>query len=138
MYFQDPSLLQFQQRLEQAQGRNNLRNLFGVENIPQESQLREILDNIPGAEFAGIFKDFFERLRRHNHLKAYEVLPNVLLCAIEGTQYHSSKSVQCDGCLTKEHKTGELTYRHSVLQGAIMHPDKKQVLPVMPEPRNRS
>lgn len=44
-----------------------------------------------------------------------------------------AKITQCDGCLTKEHKTGELTYSHSVLQGAIMHPDKKQVLPVMPE-----
>ena len=27
----------------------------------------------------------------------------------------------------------EITYSHSVLQGAIMHPDKKQVLSVMPE-----
>ncbi len=119
--------------MEQAQGRNNLRNLFGVENIPQESQLRDIIDTIPGTEFASVFKDYFERLRRHNHLKAVEVLPNVLMCAIDGTQYHSSKSIHCSCCLTKEHKTGEITYSHSVLQGAIMHPDKKQVLPVMPE-----
>lgn len=98
MYFQDPSLLQFQQRMEQAQGRNNLRNLFGVENIPQDTQLRDTLDTIPGAEFAGIFKDYFERLRRHKHLEAYEVLPNVLMCAIDGTQYHSSKNVCLHGC----------------------------------------
>ncbi len=55
------------------------------------------------------------------------------MCTIDGTQYHSSTSVHCDGCLTKEHKSGELTYSHGVLQGAIMHPDKKQVIPVMPE-----
>jgi len=83
--------------MEPAQGRNNLRNLFGVENIPQESPLRDTLDPIPGTEFAGTFKDFFERLRRHKHLEAYEVLPNVLMCAIEGTQYHSSKNVCLHG-----------------------------------------
>jgi len=55
------------------------------------------------------------------------------MCTLDGTQYHSSKSVHCYGCLSKEHQTGAVTYSHSVLQGAIMHPDKKQVLPVMPE-----
>lgn len=52
---------------------------------------------------------------------------------IDGTQYHNSKTVSCEHCLTKEHKSGETTCSHSVLQGAIMHPDKKQVIPVMPE-----
>ena len=133
MYFQDPSLLQFQQRMEESRGKNNCRNLFGINNIPQDSQLRDILDKIPGSEFAPIFKDLFGRLRRHKHLEDYTILPNVLMCTIDGTQYHSSNSIHCDGCLTKEHKAGELTYSHAVLQGAIMHPDKKQVLPVMPE-----
>lgn len=134
MYFQDPSLVQFQQRLEEEQGRNNLRNLFGVEKIPQDSQIREILDGISSKDLSPIFKDFFERLRRHKHLEEYAIFSNVLMCTIDGTQYHSSKKVHCQHCLTKTHKTtGEITYSHSVLQGAIMHPDKKQVLPVMPE-----
>ncbi len=73
MYFQDPSLLQFQQRMEESQGKNNCRNLFGVSNIPQDSQLRDILDKIPGSEFAPIFKDIFSRLRRHKHLEDYMI-----------------------------------------------------------------
>ena len=87
----------------------------------------------PSETFAPIFKEFFNRLRRHKHLEDYAILPNTLLCAIDGTQYHSSKEVHCEHCLTKAHKTGETNYSHAVLQGAIMHPDKKQVLPVMPE-----
>lgn len=133
MFFQDPSLLHFQKRLEQKYQRNNLKNIFGVENIPSDNQLREVLDKISSEALAPIFKDFYERLRRHKHLEDYAILPNVLMCAIDGTQYHSSKTVNCSGCLTKEHKSGEITYSHGVLQGAIMHPDKKQVLPVMPE-----
>lgn len=133
MYFQEPSLLQFQQQMENAQQKNNLRTLFGIENIPQESQLREVLDHIPGEVFAPIFKELFGRLRRHKHLEDYTLFPNVLMCTIDGTQYHSSRQVHCAQCLHKEHTRGEKTYSHAVLQGAIMHPDKKQVLPVMPE-----
>jgi hypothetical protein len=133
MYFQDPSLAQFQKRMQEAKGRSNLQTLFGVTDIPQDSQLRDILDSIPSDAFAPIFKDYFSRLRRHKHLIDYEVLPGKLMCVIDGTQYHSSTRVKCNYCLTKQHRTGEITYSHSVLQGAIMHPDKKQVLPVMPE-----
>ncbi len=133
MYFQDPSLAQFQKRMHEAKGISNLQTLFAVQNIPQESQLRDILDSIPSDTFAPIFKDYFSRLRRHKHLEDYEALPGLLLCVIDGTQYHSSTKVTCDCCLTKEHKNGSISYSHSVLQGAVMHPDKKQVIPVMPE-----
>lgn len=75
MYFQDPSLLQFQKRMEEKQGRNNLRNLFGVEHIPKDSQLRDVLDTIPSTALAPVFKDLFERLRRHKHLEEYAILP---------------------------------------------------------------
>ncbi len=133
MYFQDPSLAQFQERMEEIHHRNNLRTLFGVESIPKASQLRDILDTIAGDSFAPIFKDLFERLRRHKHLEDYAVFPHTLLCAIDGTQYHSSQDIHCEQCLHKTHRNGDITYSHAVLQGAIMHPDKKQVLPVMPE-----
>jgi hypothetical protein len=61
------------------------------------------------------------------------VLPNVLMCAIDGTQYHSSKTIHCESCLTKGHTNGETTYSHGILQGANMHPDRKQGYLVMPE-----
>jgi len=133
MYFQDPALAQFQLRMEEVEHKNNLRTIFGVEHIPKSSQLRDIIDTIPSEELAPVFKDLFERLRRHKHLEDYAVFPNTLLCVIDGTHYHSSKEIHCEQCLHKEHKSGEITYSHAVLQGAIMHPDKKQVLPVMPE-----
>jgi hypothetical protein len=133
MYFQDPSLNEFQRRMQEEQHKNNLKTLFGVENIPQNTQLRDILDEIPSEVMAPIFKDFFNRLRRHKHLEEYAILPNTLLCAIDGTQYHSSKNTHCPCCLTKDHKKAGISYSHAVLQGAIMHPDKKQVIPVMPE-----
>lgn len=132
MYFQDPSLLHFQQRLEKKYQRSNLQTLFRVKQTPKDSQLRDILDAIPGESLSPIFKEFYERLRRNKHLEEYNILPGMLMCVMDGTQYHSSKSVYCEHCLRKT-RQGETTYSHAVLQGAIMHPDKKQVLPVMPE-----
>lgn len=37
MYFQDPSLLQFQERLKDNESRSNLQSFFGVEKIPKET-----------------------------------------------------------------------------------------------------
>lgn len=133
MYFQDPSWAQFQKRMEQAQNRNNLSTLFDVQAIPGDTQLRDCLDAVPSEQLAPLFTDFYERLRRHKHLESFAIFPGLLLCAIDGTQYHSSKQVHCPSCLRKHHRNGEITYSHAVLQGAIMHPDKKQVVPVMPE-----
>ncbi|WP_198263229.1 hypothetical protein [sulfur-oxidizing endosymbiont of Gigantopelta aegis] len=45
MYFQDPSLSEFQKQMEEEQNQNNLRTLFNVKKIPKNSQLRDILDS---------------------------------------------------------------------------------------------
>ncbi|NQY38425.1 MAG: hypothetical protein HRT37_26530 [Alteromonadaceae bacterium] len=55
--------------------------------------MRDVLDDVPSEALSGIFKNFFERLRRHKHLEEYTILPNVLMCTIDGTQYHTSKKV---------------------------------------------
>jgi hypothetical protein len=42
-YFQHPSMLNFQKAMEEKEKRNNLKSLFGVENIPETDQVRKIL-----------------------------------------------------------------------------------------------
>jgi len=37
MYFQEPSLLQFQKELRKAKNQDNLQTLFGVTNIPKST-----------------------------------------------------------------------------------------------------
>ena len=44
MYFQEPSLLQFQNEMEGTLQQNNLRTLFGVQEIPKTNALKEIID----------------------------------------------------------------------------------------------
>jgi hypothetical protein len=133
MYFQDPSFLAYQKRLDNKYQSSNIKTLFDVKAMPKDTQLRNILDNIPTSAFSGLFTDLFERLRRHNHLKDFEVFPGVYLCSVDGSQHHGSKDINCEHCLTKKHKNGTVSYSHIVLQGAIMHPSQRQVIPMMPE-----
>jgi hypothetical protein len=136
MYFQDPSFLAFQKRLENKLKSSNLKTLFDVKEIPRDTQMRTVLDNIPSDSFSDVFSNMFEQLRRHHHLKQFEVMPGIHLCSVDGSQYHSSKQISCGHCLTKTHKRGGTdytSYGHSVLQGAIMHPSQRQVIPMIPE-----
>jgi hypothetical protein len=46
MYVQDPSLDQFQKRMEDAKQTSNMKSLFHVDAIPGDTQLREVLDEV--------------------------------------------------------------------------------------------
>jgi len=134
MHFQDPSLLQFQKRLQEKQNRNNLCTLFDVKTIPKESQMREIIDSVDSESFRLIFKDFYLKLQRGKHLEQYQIFPGIYYFPIDGSEFYSSQEIYCHQCLSKEHKKGSKTYSHQVLQGGIMHPDCSEIIPFMPEP----
>lgn len=133
MYFQSPSLLQFQKELEDIEKNNNMRTLFGVSSIPENTQLRSIIDRIDSEHLRPVFKELFSRLQRGKHLEQYQFLEGKYICNIDGTQFFSSKKVDCPQCLTATHTNGTTTCSHKVLQGIIIHPDLKPVIPLMPE-----
>lgn len=104
MYFQDPSLLQFQERMQVRQNKNNLSTLFGVKDIPKDCQLRQIVDEVSSESFSYFFEEYTRLLQRGNHLKQYQLLPGLHLVPLDATGYFSSNSICCPGCLTKKHK----------------------------------
>ncbi len=54
--------------------------------------------------------------------------------ALDGTGYFSSKTMHCASCLHKIHRNGSRTYSHQRLGAALIHPDVRAVIPLMPEP----
>ena len=56
------------------------------------------------------------------------------LLALDGTEYFSSKTIHCASCLQRVHRNGSVTYAHQMLGAAIIHPDQRAVIPLMPEP----
>lgn len=69
VFYQDRSLLQFQQRLEEAVHKDNLQTLFQVGSIPKESQMGEVIDEVESRELEPLFGDFFRPFQRGKHLE---------------------------------------------------------------------
>ncbi len=64
MFFQDPSMLEFQTRLQEKHHLNNLKTLFHVDSVPKDTQFREIIDDVPSHYLENVFTDFFRPLQR--------------------------------------------------------------------------
>jgi len=137
MFFQDPSLTQFQQRMKIKLNISNLQTVFGVENIPGDSQFRDVLDNSPIEETEAIFADFLHLLQKGKQLEGYRFIEDSYLIPIDGSEYFSSEKICCPQCLTTASK-GTVRFHHQILQAVIVHPDNKQVLPFAPEPIRNS
>ena len=130
MFFQDPSILAFQKRMQDKKELSNFNTLFGVERIPESTQLRDVLDVASSEHLQPMFKEVFTRLQRGKHLEKFQSIRGKYLISIDGTQYFSSKEISCEHCLTKKHKSGETTFHHNALQAALVHPTIKQAIPI--------
>jgi hypothetical protein len=133
MYFQSESILNFQREQEQRERKCNLSTMFGVDKVPSDTQMREILDEVPSETARPAFRKFFSDLQRGKHLEKFQIFPGKYLCSLDGTQYFGSENINCPHCLIREHKSGKTSYSHLILQATIVHPDQKQVIPLMPE-----
>jgi hypothetical protein len=135
--FQDPSLLQFQKRTNAPTLGANLRNMWDIESVPSDSQMRTVMDEIDSGEFDGLFTTFFRLLQRGKYLAQYRVLGTYYLCVMDGGEYFSSDHVGCPSCLRRKvkKKGGDtLQFSHQIVQGALVHPKAPQVIPLCPEP----
>lgn len=126
----DPSLLAFDERRSDA----NMKALFGIEQIPSDTQLRDILDPVDPEYLRPAYGDVFRRLQRGKALERFVFYNGAYLLSLDGTGYFSSQKIHCASCQVKEHRNGTVTYEHQMLGAVIMHPDIKEVIPLAPEP----
>jgi hypothetical protein len=125
----DPSLLAFDGRRNDA----NLKAIFGIGQIPCDTAMREILDPIDPEQLRPAFDAVLRELQRGRVLERFQFLGGYLL-SLDGTGYFSSEKVHCPSCQVKNHKNGTVTYQHQMLGAVLLHPDRKEVIPLMPEP----
>ena len=130
----DPSLLAFDARRNDQ----NMKNLFGIQQVPCDTQMREILDPLEPDSFRPFFNDVFRELQRGKALERFVFHKGCYLLSVDGTEYFSSQKLHCESCMAKVNKeTGEVTYYHQMLGAVIVHPDRPEVIPLAPEPINK-
>jgi len=128
----DPSLLAFDERRDDPN--DNFRTVYGIDRVPCDSQMRAILDPIDPVVLRPLFQDVFRRLQRGKALEPFVYLDGHYLLSLDGTSYFSSSRIHCASCLEKHHRGGGVTYSHQVLGATLVHPDLKEVIPLVPEP----
>ena len=133
--FKLPSLLQFEKKkASEPIIRRNLRTLYGVTQAPSDTTLRERLDSISPKQLRHGFKQIFTYLQRGKVLEKFKYLDGHYIISIDGTGQYCSKKVHCNNCCEKSHRDGTTTYYHQMLGAVLIHPDRKEVIPLAPEP----
>jgi len=131
-FVQSPSFLAHQRDMQRSQGQNNAQSLFGLDQVPSDPQIRNLLDPIPPEQLAPPFWRVFEQLRDGDYLTAYQGHLGRWLCALDGTQYFSSQQIHCDQCTTRV--INERTYyAHTLVAPLIVAPGEHRVIALEPE-----
>jgi hypothetical protein len=133
-----PSLLQFDQGLNDDAIKHNLRTLYGIQKTPCDTYLRTRLDEVDPLSLRPAFTDIFSLAQRGKIIDDYKFLDGYVLMACDGTGIFSSEDVHCPNCCEKHHKDGRVTYYHQMLAGVLIHPDHKEVIPFCPEPISKT
>jgi hypothetical protein len=131
-----PSLLAFDKGRAEPIVQKNLQTLFGVKQVPSDTYMREILDEIDSKEIRTTFLEVFHEAQRGRLLERYEFLGGYL-CLVDGTEIFNSEKIHCKNCCKKEHRDGRITYHHQILGAVLAKPGMTQVLPLCPEPITR-
>lgn len=129
-----PALLQFDQDCREETTRANLKALYGIEQAPSDTCLRERLDALDPCHLRPLYTALLSQLQRGKGLEGFAYLDGHYLLSVDGTGYFSSKKVHCPQCAEKHHRNGTTTYYHQMLGAVLVHPHAREVFPLAPEP----
>jgi hypothetical protein len=137
MFFQHPSLLEFQRRMKERRGRCNLETIFGVTRVPSDSQMREILDPLATEPLRQLLPTLFEKIRRAGWAKPFKTSlatgqghGDYYSVALDGTQYFHSTKLECPSCLVKTDQSGQSHYSQGVVAATLVKAGSHNVLPL--------
>ena len=138
-FMQSPSFLSHQRRFEEGHGRSNCQTLFGLSKLPSDNHIRDMLDAATPDLLNPIFAETIALLARSDGgLDDFRRLGGRLLIALDGTEYHCSKSIHCRHCSHRlrgggKGKPAQTEYFHTMLAASLVAPGHDKVIPLEPE-----
>ena len=139
MQMKMPSMLRFDSERADPIRAHNLETLFDVTDarVPSDTRMREVLDTVSPHWLQKPYKKLFARFQRSGHLRKFEFrighLKDHYLLAVDGTQTFYSGKLSCEDCCVKNQGKASEAYYHQLMEGCIVHPDHKVVIPLAPE-----
>ena len=133
-FFQAPSFLEFQRRMQRENSRSNCHTLFGVQAIPCDNRIRDLLDGVDPDRFAELFPLCLNAVGEQGALAPFERLGGRLLVALDGIQIHCSDTIRCAQCSIRHVGAQQREqYFHTMLSATVVADGHSLVLPLMPE-----
>jgi len=132
-FMQSASFLSFQRALEKGRGLSNCQTLFGIEKIPSDNYIRDMLDEADPALLAPCFQRAEQWLLEGAMREAFGRLGGRTLIALDGTEYFCSQKITCPHCQTRKRSNGKVESYHSLLAATVVAPGHSKVVPLAPE-----
>ena len=132
-FMQSASFLSFQRTLEKGQGRSNCQTLFGIDKIPSDNYIRDMLDAADPARLRPCFERLEQMLAQAPSREAFGRPGERTLIAWDGTEYFCSQKIGCPHCLTRKRSNGKTESYHTMLAATVVAPGHSRVVPLMPE-----
>lgn len=131
-FMQCASFLEYQRRMQQEQGRNNVQSMFGAHEIPSDNQIRNLLDAVPPQTLEPLYEELLEGLMSEGVIGRYRTLQGKVLLALDGVTYFSSSTLHCAQCSQRSH-AGRKHYSHSAVTPVLVQPGQNKVVALAPE-----
>jgi hypothetical protein len=132
-FTQSPSFMAHQRDMKLRKGRCNAENLFHLNELPSDNQIRNVLDPVSPEQVQPVYRHIILALEGTDVLKRRRSFAKQLLVAIDGTEYFSSKAIHCENCSHREMSNGKTNYFHSALTPVIVQPGNETVISLEPE-----
>lgn len=136
-FFQHPSLLQFQLAMKQRRGRCNLETIFGVRQLPSQTQMRDLIDAAQSGGLRQLLPIYFEQMRRAGWAQDFTSrrgggaqAGDYYVAALDGTNYFHSQAITCPACLHRRDKTGEQHFYHTVVAATLVKAGSHKIWPL--------
>jgi hypothetical protein len=131
-FMQSPSFLAHQEVMQETKGHSNAGSLFGLQRIPSDPQIRNLLDPLPPTALSAPFWAVFDSLAEAGELAAYRSFAGNWLVSLDGTQYFFSTKIHCQRCTVTVRNETEY-YTHTAITPVLVAPGESRVIALEPE-----
>ena len=132
-FAQAASFLGYQRLMAENKGSSNLQNLFRVEAIPSDNQIRNLLDGLEPGLLASVIAHSLQELEAVGVLDKFRSYDDRILISCDGTQTVRSQKVCCQNCSRCELANGETLYAHTAILAVIVKAGESRVIALEPE-----
>jgi hypothetical protein len=132
-FTQSRSFLAYQRMLEERKGRSNVSSMFGVERIPSDNQIRNLLDPQEPELLYGVFTKGLKALEKSGQWDDFRSYGDQVLISCDGTGTISSQKIHCPNCTRRELASGKTLYTHYAILPVVVKAGESRVLALEPE-----